>query len=281
LQSNVDLFETLGSDILYVAQLERDPALLLRIKNFVQHDFPVVCDPNQISREAFPLFTAYIIDRNGILRTRIPGTLSARPNLDMILKELCKVAGVPRIHPRPRGQTPTRSHEPGTVVRAEDVLDVLWMWLRAEDVLDVLWMWSHDRIAPGDRFKLAFLPTLAPGFHVYAPQESRMTPFAIEFSLPTGIAWAEALRYPIPATQRDPFLEVDVLQYAGDIPLPALEFKATEHLVPGQYQITATVSYQACNDSLCYPPAQKTVTLPLEVVDGDTPRNQVAGWEKW
>lgn len=268
MQSNIDLFQQLNTEILYIAQLERNPMLLPRIKGFVQHSFPVVCDPNQISRKPFPLFTAYIIDKQGMLRTRIPGSLSARPSLDMILEELCKVVGVARVHPHERGEVRAATGQQDPIVSAEEVLNVLWMW-------------SHDRIAPGDQFKLAFLPTLANGFHVYAPQEERMTPLAIKFALPAGLAWVESLRYPAPDSNRDPLLEVDVLQYERDIPLPALVLQASSSMVPGTYTVTATVSYQACNDRLCYPPTEKTIAMPIEVVSKDTKRNQVSGWNRW
>lgn len=268
MQSNVDLFQKLNAEILYIAQLERNPALLQRIKNFVQHDFPVVCDPDQISREPFPIFSAYIIDKNGRLRTRITGSLSARPNVDMILAELCKVEGVPRIRARSRNEVVPAAQESNNPVRAEEVLKVHWMY-------------SHDRIAPGDKFKVAFLPVLAPGFHVYAPQEKQMTPFAVELVLPQGIELADPLGFPKPTVKRDPFLALNVQQYEGDIPLDALVFKANDQLPLGSCVIKAKVSYQACNDSLCYPPTQKTVEMSIEVVSKNTKRNQVAGWKNW
>ena len=268
MQSNYDLFQKLNAEILYIAQLERDPSLLPRIKNFVQHAFPVVCDPNQISRTPLPLFTAYIIDKEGILRTRISGSLSARPHVDMILQELSKVEGVPRVHARSRNEESPIPQDPNRPVPAEEVLDVLWMW-------------SHDRIGPGDTFKLAFLPTLAPGFHVYAPGEKRMTPFALELVLPPGIELAKPLQYPTPQTKRDPFLKLDVLQYEGDIPLAALVFQANKNLTLGNQTIKVTLSYQACNDTLCYPPTQKTIEMPIDVVSRETQRRQVAGWANW
>jgi hypothetical protein len=268
LQNNYDIFQKLNADIIYIDQLERDPEMLPRIKNFVQHEFSVVCDPNQISRKPFPMFNAYIIDRNGIIRTRIPGSLSARPSLDMILVELCKVEGVPPVKPRRRSEKKTLPQGQSNTVKAEDVLQVLWMW-------------SHDRIAAGDTFKLAFLPTLASGFHVYAPQEKRMTPFNIKLTLPHGIKLEKPIRYPKPDKNRDPFLEVDVFQYEKDVPIPALIFKASEKLVEGECVFKVSVSYQACNDTLCYPPTTKIVEIPIQVIPKDTKRNQFAGWKNW
>lgn len=234
----------------------------------MQHAFPVVCDPDQISRKAFPIFNAYIIDKEGVLRTRVPGTLSARPSLSMILEELCKVEGVPAVKPRRHDDKKSLPQAQGASVNAEDVLTVQWMW-------------SHDRIAAGDSFKLAFLPVLAQGFHVYAPEEKRMTAFKLELILPKGIEIKGALRYAQAQKLRDPFLEVDVLQYEGDVPMPAMIFQATEALPLGKCVLKAKLSYQACNDVLCYPPAQKVIEMPIQVVSKQTKRNQVAGWKNW
>ncbi len=268
MQNNHDLFQTLNADILYVAQLERDPALLPRIKSFVQHEFPVVCDPNQISRKPLPIFNAYIIDKQGVIRTRVPGTLNARPSLAMILEELCKVEGVPPTKPRKGGKKRPLPQGQGRVVRAEDVLQTPWMW-------------SHDRIAEGDTFKLAFLPSLAPGFHVYAPQEERMTPFYIEMTLPPGVTLKKPIQYPKPDKNRDPFLEVDVFQYEMDVPISALVFEANRAISEGNCVFRISVSYQACNNTLCYPPTTRTIEIPIQVVPKETKRNQVAGWNTW
>jgi hypothetical protein len=253
---------------MYIAQLERDVNLLPRIRAFVQHTFPVVCDPDQISRKAFPLFNAYIIDTKGIIRTRVPGTLSARPSLSMILEELCKVEGVPPVKPRGHGDKTSLPQGQGGTVKADDVLQVQWMV-------------SHDRIAAGDSFKVAFLPVLAQGFHVYAPEEKRMSAFKVELSLPQGVEIKRPLAYPPPQKRRDPFLDVDVLQYEGDVPMPALVFQATDALPQGECLLKAKVSYQACNDVLCYAPAQKTIEMSLQVVSKETKRNQVSGWKNW
>ena len=243
--------------------------LLPRIRAFVQHRFPVVCDPDQISRKAFPLFNAYIIDKKGIIRTRVPGNLSARPSLAMILEELSKVEGVPPVRPRGHGdQKPLLQGQGGDTVKAEDVLQVQWMV-------------SHDRIAVGDSFKVAFLPVLAQGFHVYAPEEKRMSAFKVELSLPQGVELKRPIAYPQPQKKRDPFVDVDVLQYEGDVPMPALVFQATDALPLGECMLKAKVSYQACNDVLCHAPAQKSIEMSLQVVSKETKRNQVSGWKNW
>lgn len=235
------------------------------------NEFPIVCDPDQISREPYPIFNAFIIDRKGVIRTRVPGTKAARPSLESILQALAKVEGVPI----PEWKKPDKS-ESGQTARAGASANI-----PADRVLDVLWMWSHDRIAAGDEFKLAFLPTLAEGFHVYAPTEEKMSPFKVEFKLPKGIELAKPLQFPKPIVKSDPILEMKVKQYEKDVPMQAIELRATKELTPSEIVVTADVHYQACNDALCFPPTIKSVTMPVTVVAPEEERNQVAGWKSW
>jgi thiol:disulfide interchange protein len=116
---------------------------------------------------------------------------------------------------------------------------------------------------------------------VYAPQEKRMTPLSIELILPQGITLEKPLRYPKPDRNHDPFLEVDVYQYEQDVPISALNLKASESLPEGDCVVKISVSYQACNAVLCYPPTTKTFEIPINVVPKETKRNQVSGWKTW
>lgn len=245
--------------------------MLPRITEFVGNEFPVVCDPDQISRKPYEIFNAFIIDRDGVIQTRIPGTKAARPSLDLILQALAEVEGVPTPERKPKELT----------VPEDERRDRGETTIKNEDVIDVLWMWSHDRIGPGDAFKLAFLPTLAEGFHVYAPSEKQMSPLSVEFDLPKGIELLEPVQYPKPLVKTDPVLQADTAQYEKDIPLPALNLRAADSLEPGRITVSATLKYQACNDVICFPPATKRVTMDLEVVPAETKRNQVAGWQSW
>jgi hypothetical protein len=269
LQSYYHLFQQLNAEVLFIAQLEKDISLLPRIETFVKNDFIIVCDPEQISRKPYVLFNAYIIDKKGIIRTRVPGSLSARPNLDMILEELSKVEGKPVPKQDPNKQITQQTEESSPTA------------IGPQEVISVSWMWSHTAVAEGDQFKLAFLPQLAEGFHVYAPNEKRMSPFKIEFELPEGIEITQPITYPKPDEKEDPFLKIKVLQYENDIPIQAIQFKAKDGLKPSTLEVKAKLHFQACNDSLCYPPNIKEITLPLTVVSKETKRSQVSGWKRW
>lgn len=267
------MFEGLNAEIVSIAQLETDPAMLPRIKEFVHNSFPIVADPDQVTRELFDIFGVYLIDKKGILQTFLPGTKEARPRLDILLEELAKLEGV---------DPPLVEDASGhAVARMTNTYTPPARTLKAEDVLGIRWMWSHDKVAPKDRFKLAFVADIADGYHVYGSGEKRMKPFKIEFELPEGITLRKQFGYPKAESKMDPILKVELEAYDKVIAMPVIYFEVGEDASLGEYPITATVHYQACNESVCHPPFSKEITLPLQVVAADVEREGVAGHEMW
>jgi Thiol:disulfide interchange protein DsbD, N-terminal len=270
LEENIDAFDALDTQIISIAQLERDPAQLPRITEFVHNTFPVVADPDQITRKEFQIFGVYLIDKRGIVRTFIPGTKEARPRLDMIVEELAKMTGkpVPILRAAPVSEPLTA---PPTAATLDD----------PEDAIGVRWMWSHNAVRPRDTFKLAWVTTPAPGYHLYGSVENRMTPFSLTLDLPEGIRLKEPIRYPRSRAYTDPVLKSELFVYDSDIPMPVIYLEADENVVPGEYMVTATVDFQACSDSICLPPSRKQVDLPLTIVGKKGRRGTVAGYEDW
>jgi hypothetical protein len=268
LQENYGIFEDLNAEIINIAQLERNPAMLPRIKNFVHQSFPVVADPDQVTRDAFEIFGAYIIDKEGIVQTFISGNLQARPRLDMIIAELAKVEGV---------EAPTMASREGDGILFDSETQAVPM----KDIARVRWMWSHAAIAARDEFKLAFVVDIAPGHHIYGNSESQMAPFSMEFELPDGVSLARELTYPKGLTKKDAILNIDLNMYDEVIAMPTILLEASENLAPGEYTVKATVHYQSCNDKVCHPPTSKIVEMPLRVVTDEGERDTVAGSDGW
>ena len=52
--------------------------------------------------------------------------------------------------------------------------------------------------------------------------------------------------------------------YAGEVTL-GLELRAPESLASNEYALEITVGYQACEETLCRPPARETVTVMVPV----------------
>lgn len=272
LERNYAAFEALDAEIVSIAQLEKDPAMLPRITEFVHNSFPIVADPEQITREPFEIFGIYLVDKEGVVRTYIPGTKEARPRLDIIITELAKLAGK---------EPPPFTADEGRV----DTLGALETksvgTISPDQVLAQRWMWSHNRVRPGDDFKLAFMADIAPGYHVYGHQEARMTPFNLTLDLPEGITLVEPYKHPRSTAYQDPVLDQELYVYENVIAMPVIFLRAAEDLAPGAYSATATVKFQACNASVCHPPTEKVIELPLTVVGQDEPRLAVAGSDAW
>jgi len=132
---------------------------------------------------------------------------------------------------------------------------------RRPTLLDVASHLSTDRVKPGERFTVTLDLTPAPGMHVYAPTVVDYKPIAFAIRAQPGlvigpVAYPPAEKYfyaPLKQT-------VDVYQKPFQVrqelrldPLPAALQRALSLTVQG------TLSYQACDDKICFPPR----TVPL------------------
>ncbi|HTO94908.1 MAG TPA: protein-disulfide reductase DsbD domain-containing protein, partial [Bacteroidota bacterium] len=72
-------------------------------------------------------------------------------------------------------------------------------------------------------------------------------------------------RYP-PAVRRVLAFSGEPLDvYEGVVPV-TMEISAAAGLAPGEYSVPVDVSYQACNNDICLPPAVVRVTVPVRVI---------------
>jgi hypothetical protein len=268
LQENYAAFEALDAEIIAIAQEEADASTLVRAERFVNNQFPTVADPERASLKSIARFGVTLVDKQGVIRTVLPGTLGGRPRLDMIVAELAALEGVepPPIKPGGIRTGGGKGH-----LGVDD----------ADQVLDVRWMWSHDQVRPGDDFKLAFLPSIADGFHVYGSQETLMSPFKVSLELPQGIRTAGPIGYPMGHAWDDPGLGTEMKVYEGDIPLGTFLFRADDDIPEGKVTVVVTMQFQACTDSFCFAPTTKTLALELQIAPAGTRRTGVVSWQTW
>ena len=229
----------------------------------------MVADPKEASLESIRRFGVTLVDKEGVIRTLVPGTLSARPRLDMIITELAAIENKPVPEITFGGIRTGRNASDGNDVVTED------------DVLDVRWMWSHDYALAGEELKLALVPNIADGYHVYGRYEKQMFPFKLELELPEGLSLTSPIGYPKPHTWQDPGLGTEVQVYEGDIPMGTLRFMAADNLQPGKITVKAVLHFQACTDSFCLAPAVKEMTLDIQVAEKGTRRRGVVSWQTW
>ncbi len=267
LQENYAAFQALDAEIIAIAQEEKDASTLFRAERFVENEFPMVADPKEASLESIRRFGVTLVDKEGVIRTLVPGTLSARPRLDMIITELAAIENKPVPEITFGGIRTGLNASDGVVVD--------------ENVLDVRWMWSHDYALAGEELKLALVPNIADGYHVYGRYEKQMFPFKLELELPEGLSLTSPIGYPKPHTWQDPGLGTEVQVYEGDIPMGTLRFMAADDLQPGKITVKARLHFQACTDSFCLAPAVKEMTLDIEVAEKGTRRRGVVSWQTW
>jgi len=124
---------------------------------------------------------------------------------------------------------------------------------------------SNEEVAPGQRFTLALDFTLEPRHHAYAPGVKGYRPLELQVDADPLFEVHET-RYPPPQTYYFAPLKETVPVFAGTfrltkdvtVTLPGAlpRFKDVEQF---EAPLSATLRYQICSDSVCYPPA----TLPL------------------
>lgn len=265
LQEHLASFEALGADIIAIAQKERDPEQLARIRSLVGEGISVVCDPDGVTAP-FSLFDTFIIDGKGTLRRAIPGTKQARARTDVILAELAEVAGQPE---------PDMTYDSGRLAVAGERSSA------DAPVLDARWAFSHDRFEPGAVTKLMFLPEIAAGWHVSAPGSTLLSPLSVEIGLPDGLTLVKPVTFPQPLREHDDLLDAELAFYQDAIPLDALVLEMDRDFVGDTATVSVRLNYQACQDETCLPPASCTWELSLPVGKPGAQRGQLYMWESW
>jgi thiol:disulfide interchange protein len=155
--------------------------------------------------------------------------------------------------------------------------------LDPHEVAQVRAVWDNDRAGPGDRRVLAVVLNITPGYHINL--DAAKLPASDVTLIPTE------LRVPVPPVGLRPGTVeypagVDVpVQYTGQTqPLRAFAGQAVLY-VPVTVEPTAhagtaafklSLSYQACNESVCLMPVTKPLQVQLQVMDQPVPLGKPA-----
>ncbi len=268
LHDMIDVFDALDTDVLAIAQREDDPTTMDRVRRLVGDRITVVADVDGVSTDVLPLFTSFVIDREGVLRSAIPGTKAARARTDVLVDEVARVAGV---------EAPAVTYADGRVRRDGDAADGA-----GDEVLRLRTAWSHDAFAPGATTRLIALPEIAEGWRVDAEDGEGTTAFALEVDVPDGLELVDGVVLPSAGRAHDAVLDGEVAGWTGDIPLRALTFRGTDALEPGgTLTVGLTVTWRAGDGTRRTEPRTERWELALPVVAPDAERGQLYGWEGW
>ncbi|MCC6443948.1 MAG: protein-disulfide reductase DsbD [Armatimonadetes bacterium] len=125
---------------------------------------------------------------------------------------------------------------------------------------------SQDRIRPGDRFEAAVIARIQEGYHVNSsdPADDIYIPTKLEVENSADFT-PGAVAYPMAEFKSFSFSQKQLAVYEGEVVM-RFPVQAGESLAPGSKTLTATLSYQACDDKSCFAPDSVKVSIPVTVV---------------
>jgi thioredoxin:protein disulfide reductase len=106
--------------------------------------------------------------------------------------------------------------------------------------------------------------TLGEGYHVNsnAPHESYLIPLKLSWT-PAPLA-VEAVAYPKARDEKYEFSDQPLSVFTGNFEITT-KFKAPADAPAGVTILVGKIRYQACNNTMCFPPKTVEVRLPVEI----------------
>lgn len=113
---------------------------------------------------------------------------------------------------------------------------------------------SAEVVTPEERFELVLDLMPSAGIHVYAPEVRNYRPIALSLETQPGLSVVGAPRYPVAESYYYAPLKETVPVYQK--PFRVVQVVSVDRsFMPGAVvTIAGTLTYQACDDRLCYPP---------------------------
>ena len=124
---------------------------------------------------------------------------------------------------------------------------------------------ATDGAHPGTSLRVAVAVTLDAGWHVNAhePLDPFLIPTVLEVESFEGIT-VEGVVYPGPETLTTAFSAEPLAVYGGTFHI-GLTLALAPDLAAGDHTVQTTLTYQACDDTQCFAPAKKPITIPITV----------------
>ncbi|MFG0286201.1 MAG: protein-disulfide reductase DsbD domain-containing protein [Phycisphaerales bacterium JB039] len=143
--------------------------------------------------------------------------------------------------------------------------------------------WS-DEVAPGSQTVVAVILDHAEHMHTWpAAAQNALPPDLASFAINTDIAladppawlalaqpiqWPEPSKAPVPSPTGDGAVDAPVFQGRA---VAFVALTIAPDAPAGAAELRLTVSYQACDDAMCFAPEQKTVAVPVSITPGAVP----------
>jgi thiol:disulfide interchange protein DsbD len=135
---------------------------------------------------------------------------------------------------------------------------------------------SADKAQRGRSVQAAVVLDIPRGFHVNSNRAAKFSiPTVVKIDAPKGLR-VGAIAYPRAVVRRLGFSKEPLSLYEGRA---VMRFNVT---VPANFQtglaeLRARVTYQSCNDEVCFPPTTRGVKLGINVVSANEPVKRING----
>lgn len=123
----------------------------------------------------------------------------------------------------------------------------------------------------GKTGKLAVVAHVQTGYHINSHKPS------LDYLIPTRVVFdgspsmkVEKVIYPAGKLTKFEFLDSPISVYEGEFRLGAI-LRVSQSTRPGTYALRGKLTYQACNDHACLPPASVPLKASIRVVSSSVP----------
>jgi thiol:disulfide interchange protein DsbD len=146
----------------------------------------------------------------------------------------------------------------------------------AQSNIGVNGFFAADRAQRGRSVQAAVVLDIPHGFHVNANRAAKFSiPTVVKIDAPKGLR-VSAVSYPRAVVRRLGFSKDPLSLYEGRA---VMRFNVA---VPANYQtglteLRAKVTYQSCNDEVCFPPTTREVKLGINVVGANESVKRING----
>ncbi|MDY7108082.1 MAG: cytochrome c biogenesis protein CcdA [Planctomycetota bacterium] len=144
--------------------------------------------------------------------------------------------------------------------------------------LQAEWAFQVDAAHPGADVRAALRVSLAEGWHVNSdrPLEEFLIPTELTVAPPEGVT-VDRIVYPEALMLESEMSAEPMAVFESEFVI-GIVLEVGEDVAPGSYAVTATLSYQACNDRFCLQPESRETQSTLNVVEPDAPITPVENW---
>jgi cytochrome c biogenesis protein CcdA len=131
------------------------------------------------------------------------------------------------------------------------------------DVAPVL---DTDAVRAGSAFRAALHVRLPPGYHTNSnkPRDPLLIPLVLSIAPPPGLKVSEVV-YPAPSDFKQEGAPEPLSVFEANFTIGAA-FEADRSLAPGDLVVPATLSYQACDEKMCYAPSKVETGWTIRIV---------------